>query len=307
MKKGKTLKVILITAAIAVAAGGAAAAISKGGIPPVRSVIPPKATAAAETTIEAETTVPFVEPVTEAVTEPAEYSVEEESSEELTEISSEESVSEDESERGRLFDRSGKLIDKLKEPRTRRAENDFSCFENCCFIGNSRTLDLRDYGLVKNVYAAVGVNVETVYTKSAPGSRNPIMSEIGKKHFSKYFLQFGENECGWSSTEVFIQRYTKVINDIKRKDPGAQIYLQSIIPVSEKASAQSEFDCTNENIAALNVIIKKIAQDENVRFIDTAKAFRNSKGCLPDDAASDGIHLNKNYCMKWLNFIADNM
>lgn len=176
-------------------------------------------------------------------------------------------------------------------------------FEDCVFIGNSRTLDLKDYGLVKNVYASVGVNVSTVYTKCAPGSSRPIMDEIGSKHYKRYFLQFGENECGWSSESAFISRYKKVVEDIKRKDPRAKIYLQSMIPITKAASDKAEFDCTNERIEERNALIRQIAKDEGVEYIDVASAFKDIRGNLPDDAAYDGVHLNKSSCEKWLDLL----
>lgn len=198
----------------------------------------------------------------------------------------------------------------ITEERTKRKSKKgekYACFEDCVFIGNSRTLDLKDFGLVKNVYASVGVNVSTVYTKCAPGSSRPIMDEIGRKHFDKYFLQFGENECGWPSEATFIAKYKKIIEDIKRKDPRAKIYLQSMIPITASASAKAEFDCTNERIDAFNALIKQLAKDEGVRFIDVAAAFKDIRGSLPDDASYDGVHLNKKSCEKWLDVIEKRM
>lgn len=206
-----------------------------------------------------------------------------------------------------------RLIKKNRETTTAKQEttslkvvNDFSCFENCAFIGNSRTLDLKDYGLVKNVYAAVGVNVESVYTKKAPGKSVPIMSEIGERHYEKYYLQFGENECGWPNTDYFIQKYGKIIDDIKAKDPKAKIYVQSILPISATASAKAADDCTNERIDALNVKLKQMAKDKNVYYVNVASAFKNEHGCLPEDAAADGIHFNIKYCKLWLSYLAKN-
>lgn len=191
--------------------------------------------------------------------------------------------------------------------RFKKSSGNHECFEDCAFIGNSRTLDLKDYGLVKNVYASVGVNVSTVYTKCAPGSSRPIMDEIGNRHFKRYFLQFGENECGWSSESAFISRYKKVVEDIKRKDPRAKIYLQSMIPITKSASDKAEFDCTNERIESRNELIKQIAKDEGVEYIDVASYFKDIRGNLPDDAAYDGVHLNKSSCEKWLEVLENKM
>ncbi len=193
------------------------------------------------------------------------------------------------------------------ETKRSREKGDYSCFDNCAFVGNSRTLDLKDYGLIKNAYASIGANVSSVYTKSAPGKNVPIMDEIGERHYEKYFLQFGENECGWPNIDIFIEKYTKIINDIKVKDPTAKIYVQSIIPITASASLRAEDDCTNERINIFNARIEKMSADENVEFIDIGVPFRDAHGCLPEEAAPDGMHLNYKYCKIWLDYLADNI
>ncbi len=197
--------------------------------------------------------------------------------------------------------------EKASETESTRKKGDYSCFDNCAFVGNSRTLDLKDYGLIKNAYATIGANVSSVYTKAAPGKSVPIMDEIRKKHYEKYFLQFGENECGWTNTDIFIEKYAKIIEDIKAKDPGAEIYVQSIIPITASASLRAEDDCTNERIDLFNSLIEKLAADENVNFIDIGVPFRDENGCLPEEAAPDGMHINYKYCKVWLDYLADNI
>ena len=112
---------------------------------------------------------------------------------------------------------------------------DYSCFDDCAFIGNSRVLDLKNYGLAENVYASVGLTVDTVFTEKASGSSVVIIDELKGKHFKKVFLMFGDNECGWPNTSVFIKRYAKVIAAVRERVPEAEIYLQSVLPISRAA------------------------------------------------------------------------
>lgn len=199
------------------------------------------------------------------------------------------------------------VISTATRPVPTREKGDFSCFDNCAFVGNSRTLDLRDYGLIKNTYAFVGANVNSVYTKCAPGKNIPVMDEIGEKHYEKYFLQFGENECGWPNVDAFIKKYSRIISDIKEKDPTAKIYIQSIIPITASASLRAEDDCTNERIDIFNSRIEQLAKDENVEFIDIAVPFRGKDGSLPEEASFDGMHLNVKYSKIWLEYLAENI
>lgn len=185
------------------------------------------------------------------------------------------------------------------------APGDYSCFNNCAFIGNSRVLALKNYGLVENVYAAVGLNVDTIFTKSAPGSSVPVIDELNGKHFDRVYIMLGDNECGWPNTSVFIKKYAKVIDAVRERVPEAEIYLQSVLPISSEASAKNEYGCNNTAINNLNEKIKQLAADENVHYVAPAEALKNSDGVLPAEAASDGVHMNKKYCKIWLDYLVE--
>lgn len=191
------------------------------------------------------------------------------------------------------------------KPSTTAAQVDCSCFDNCVFVGNSRFISLKNYGLAKNVYSVVGLNVDTVFTKSVSGSSVPVIDELNGKSYEKIFLMFGDNECGWPNQNVFIQRYSKVIAAVRERIPDAEIYLHAILPVSAEASESSQFGCNNPNINELNKKIKQLAADEGVNFIDQPACLKDANGALYPEAASDGIHLNKTYSKKWLNSLAN--
>ncbi len=190
---------------------------------------------------------------------------------------------------------------------TSTAQTDLSKLDNCAFIGNSRVIALKNYGLAKNVYAVVGLNVDTIFTKSVAGSNIPVIDELNGKSFEKIFIMLGDNECGWPNKDVFIQKYAKVIDAVKARVPDAEIYLQSVLPVSKEASETNQFGCTNENINAMNLKIRQLAADKGVQYIEPASALKNTDGVLPTDAASDGIHLNKKYCKIWLTFLIEHI
>ncbi len=198
------------------------------------------------------------------------------------------------------------------EPKTTQAPitviaKDYSCFENSAFLGNSRVLALKNYGLVKNVYGSVGLTVETVFTDSMAGSNVPVIDEFNGKNFDKIFILFGDNECGWGNKDLFIKKYAEVIRAVKSKVPDAEIYLQSILPVSKHADEVDKFGCNNKNINIVNEKIKTLAEAEGVYFVEPSTALKGDDGTLPEDAASDGIHLNKKYCKIWLNYLVDNV
>lgn len=183
------------------------------------------------------------------------------------------------------------------------SDTDFSCFDNTVFIGNSRFVPFKNYGLCKNVYAVVGLTVDTIFTKSASGNGVPVIDELYGKNYDKIILMLGDNECGWPNQDIFIERYAKVVDAIRQRIPDADIIIQAVLPISAEASAKNDFGCNNNAINSLNAKIKQLCADEEILFLEQPSCLKGSDGALLSDAASDGIHLNKNYAEIWLDFL----
>ncbi len=195
-----------------------------------------------------------------------------------------------------------KATQKSTEP-TPPSDTDFSCFDNTVFIGNSRFVPFKNYGLCKNVYAVVGLTVDTIFTKSASGNGVPVIDELYGKDFEKVILMLGDNECGWPNQDIFIERYAKVIDAIRQRIPDADIIIQAVLPISAEASAKNEFGCNNNAINSLNTKIKQLCADEEILFLEQPSCLKGADGTLLSGAASDGIHLNKNYAEIWLDYL----
>ncbi len=185
------------------------------------------------------------------------------------------------------------------------SHDDFTCFDDCAFIGNSRIIGFRNYGLCKNVYSVVGLNADTIFTAKAPGSDIPLIDEVKNKGYKKIYIMLGDNECGWDNKDTFIEKYSEVIDAVKVRAPEAEIYIQSVMPVTHHASSTNKFGCTNENISIINSKLVDLAKEKAVIFTNAASSVIGADGTLPDEGASDGIHLNKEYCEIWLNYLID--
>ncbi len=192
------------------------------------------------------------------------------------------------------------------KPKKADGSYDYSYFDDSAFIGNSRVMDFATFGVVKNVYATVGLTVDSVFTESLSGSSVPIIDEINGKNFRRIYLYFGDNECEWDALNVFESRYGKVVDAVRERCPDAEIYLISIMPIGEHASDTNSNDETQEAIDKTNTYIKDLAQSKALVYVDAQQALRNSRGYLPDEASSDGIHLTKKYTCKWVDYLYEN-
>lgn len=183
-------------------------------------------------------------------------------------------------------------------------------FSDAVFIGDSRTEGLQiNTGLTTARFlAAKGLMVDTALKnnviKLKNGSRGTVIDGLKEGTYNRVYVMFGMNELGWPYLDVFTSRYEKLITEIKKVQPNATIYVQSILPVS-KAKSDKDSIYNNENISKFNKAIKDMANKNGYIYLDVASAVEDSNSALPSNASSDGVHLNKEYSQKWLNYLRD--
>ena len=205
-------------------------------------------------------------------------------------------------------------VDATEPPATRKSQSEKSMDTDKCskyrlydtvFFGDSRTLALADYEVVPEaeVIAARGIALSKVDESPVieEGDKKITMIEALKKVTCKrVFMMFGLNELGWPYESTFKDAYRRLISQVKEAQPEARIYVQGIFPMTE---GRTDEIYNNENIARFNGYIKAVAEEAGVTYIDVSKAVVNENGTLPIEASDDGIHLNKEYCGKWMECI----
>lgn len=181
-------------------------------------------------------------------------------------------------------------------------------FKEAIFIGDSRTEGfILNNGLTSktNSYTHKGLTVDTIFTDkiiNMNGKRITIMEALKETYFSKVYIMLGINEIGWVYSDMFINKYEKIIDEIKKINSNCKIYVESIIPVTEKVSNEHRY-IKNSKIKEYNSLLKKMTEEKGVYYLNVEEAVIDKNGVLPNEAATDGIHLNKEYCEKWFKYL----
>lgn len=199
------------------------------------------------------------------------------------------------------------IIYNYGEPVPESEPVDEEYFADAVFIGDSRTEGFKLYSGLKtaDILAAKCISVDNIYRENAIADGNgeyvPIMEALSWHSYSKVYIMLGVNELGYD-LDTFISLYSALIDNIRELQPDAEIYLQAIIPVS-KYKDENDRIYTNERIRAFNERIAELAADKELFYIDTYSALCNDEGYLPEDASFDGVHLYKDYCVQWLDYL----
>lgn len=190
-----------------------------------------------------------------------------------------------------------------EEPPAPAARTDYS---DVALLGNSQIDSFRIYDTLPGAdyLYRVGLTVKTVFEKPMVNDTVPVIDKLNEKQYGYIFLLFGENELGWSYPEIFVQEYGKVIDAARERQPEAKLYIQSILPVSAKVSQKNEDNTNNARIEEYNGMLRTLAEEKSVEYLDVAAIMKDETGCLPDEASVDGVHPGKAYCQKWADLIA---
>ena len=179
------------------------------------------------------------------------------------------------------------------------------------FIGDSRTQGFIMYNGLKDIqdYSYISLMVDTAMTKkivkTSNGDKITLLQDMANKNIKKVYIMLGINELGWSYPQVFKSKYIELIDKIREVKPNCEIYVQSIIPMTKsKSDTDSTFNI--KNVEIFNNLIQEVANEKNVTYLDVKSALINENGYLPEEASTDGIHINKKYCEKWLEYLKNN-
>jgi lysophospholipase L1-like esterase len=113
------------------------------------------------------------------------------------------------------------------------------------------------------------------------------------------FLMIGINDLivlGRSPKQV-LSRYQQILTLIQQRAPQTQVYVQSVLPVSDLV-----FPNLNPKILQLNQGIAALAEALNYRYVDLHSLFMVN-GQIDLACTADGLHLNGEGYARWVEHL----
>lgn len=166
-----------------------------------------------------------------------------------------------------------------------------SFFKDSVFLGDSITNGMSFYEVLddKSVVGVVGLSIS-----KALNYVNKVEAEKPKN----VFVLLGHNDLG-NNIDMNINNYSKLIKKLKKTLTNINIYVQSILPVMDKA-VRKEADLSKENISEFNNSIEGICDNEGVKYIDLNPIFENMDKSLYE---ADGVHFKTGFYKLWLKYL----
>lgn len=184
---------------------------------------------------------------------------------------------------------------------------DGSYFQTAAFLGDSRTEGfLINTGLLGRIdgFFHTGLNVKSARDKAVIETGDGMLTAveaISQGEYDSIYIMLGVNELGWGAGE-FSEYYGLLIDALREAQPEARIYLQSILPVGHDPVVSGS-EINNDNVRLFNEKILALALEKEVYYLDIYSAVVTEDGYLPEAAAPDGVHLGKEYCGIWYDYL----
>jgi lysophospholipase L1-like esterase len=192
---------------------------------------------------------------------------------------------------------------------------DDNYFSDALFIGDSRTVGLYMFSNMKgkvNFFCKESMSVFNLPVKELDyhgvnGEESPyVLDNLLTTHqYNKIYICLGINEM-YRNVLDYYNAYRSVIQDIRSKQPGALIFIEGNMHVSQiKSSTDATFN--NTSLVQRNKAISELANGRDIFYIDMNPAVCDADGNLIADYTTDGVHLKANYYGLWADFLRDNV
>ena len=190
---------------------------------------------------------------------------------------------------------------------------DTSYFDNAVFVGDSLTKGLPLYTGNKlsettKYLCDEGINPLTFMNNQwelVDGVSTSPMQDLANSNAGKIYIMLGLNGmAAGQKDDVILKYYAQIIDETLVLFPDAEIYIQSILPVGEKATNETPEIYSVERIVGLNTQLADMAYQHGVNFLNIYEVIADEKGYMQQTVVGeDGIHMTKEGYERWVDYV----
>ncbi|MBQ9412470.1 MAG: S-layer homology domain-containing protein [Oscillospiraceae bacterium] len=167
---------------------------------------------------------------------------------------------------------------------------------DCAVVGNTLAQGLNFYSGLGSVMHFYTDQYATVATASE------LLDRMDGRSFRRIYLEFGLNEFSMD-LDHFQTLYGEIVDRLRQDQPGADIYVMSLTPVTADRNAAGNY--TMERIRDFNSRLQELCRERECAYLDCCDALCDEDGWLPAEYAGwDGSpHLSEAAYRAWEKLI----
>lgn len=131
------------------------------------------------------------------------------------------------------------------------------------------------------------------------------LSVITKGQPSKLFLMIGINDLARGiSADTIACNTIKIVSQLHKESPRTQIYVQSVLPVSDHYGMFKGHSAKGAEVKVINSELQKLAEDNGYTYIDLySHLIDKSTDKLDNNYSNDGLHLLGDGYKLWVEIL----
>lgn len=198
--------------------------------------------------------------------------------------------------------------ERFSQPLPESKMRETAYFDDAVFVGDSITTGIDLYSSLTNtsVVASTGINLETVLTaktvRNKAGDKVTIPEAVKELRPAKIYLMLGTNGIDWMSIDQMVEQYEKVFDRLKKDNPDAVFYIQSIPPITREKEQKAD-QMSISKIKEFNGRLLKLAESKKAYFVDVFSALVSEDGYLSSDISTDGVHFDSSVYTTWIEYV----
>lgn len=167
------------------------------------------------------------------------------------------------------------------------------------FLGNSIT----DGGEWVELFQNINCKNRGISGDVCDGVLNRLET-ITKGQPAMVFLMIGINDLGRGGHPDTIALKTRhIVERIKTESPHTQVFVQSVLPTNDFYGLFSGHTSRWQEVAEINELLKVMANEEEVTYIDLYSHFATEEGKMNLQYSNDGLHINGEGYKLWHDVI----
>ena len=184
---------------------------------------------------------------------------------------------------------------------------DPSYFDDALFLGDSRTVGLRAFGSFVNssYFAKTGISVNSffIYPALDENTGLTLTQTLLQRQYKKIYIMIGVNDAAIIPLEDFETQFFDAIRQIQELQPGAVIYIQSILGVTKNKELGDPYHYSNAKVLERNELLKSRCDGKSLIYLDVFSVFSDYEGYLNSLYSNDGLHLNSSDYQAWCDYL----
>ena len=186
---------------------------------------------------------------------------------------------------------------------------DESWFDDALFIGESRSVGLKDYARLgkADYFCGISMSVFDVrqrYCADRDYGSTSLRWVLENNTYGKIYIHLGLNDIS-GDLDMVMASYQELIDMIRELQPNAYIILQPVLTIT-RAKASSRF-FPIDKLIEMNNRLKAIAESnpEVFRICDYNQVLADEEGYMRPDVVTDGCHLTYDGYNAWADWILE--